>query len=235
MKTQGLMWHFIHPAGTWRPGSAAGSLTWPGYGSFGRGFISAGRADTREDTCFILCPDVPGTVNEPLLIRTPGAILRPWQKDDAPPLARYADNPRVTACMRDAFPSPYTIEDAHRFIAIATSPSPNLFLAIEVGGEAVGGIGIHPLEDVYRGTAEIGYWLAEPFWGKGIATDAVHALVPIAFERTRVGRIQAGIFSGNPASMRVLEKCGFTREAVHRNAITKNGVLMDEVMFVRFR
>ena len=178
---------------------------------------------------------VPGTMNEPLHIRTTGAVLRPWREDDALPLARYANNPRVSACMRDLFPSPYTVEDAERFIAMATGPTPNLFLAIEVRGEAAGGIGIHPLEDVYRGTAEIGYWLAEPFRGQGIVTDAVRALVPVAFERTGVGRIQAGIFSNNPASMRVLEKCGFVREAVHRNAITKNGMVMDEVMYVRFR
>ena len=102
----------------------------------------------------------------PLHIRTPGALLRPWQEGDAPSLARYADNPRIAACLRDAFPSPYTPDDAHRFIAMATGPSRNIFLAIEVQGEAVGGIGIHPLDDVYRGTAEIGYWLAEPFRGK---------------------------------------------------------------------
>jgi RimJ/RimL family protein N-acetyltransferase len=137
--------------------------------------------------------------------------------------------------MRDAFPSPYTLDDAHRFIAMATGHSPNIFLAIVVGGMAAGGIGIRPLDDVYRKTAEIGYWLAEPFWGKGIVTDAVRALVPVAFERTGAKRIQAGIFSNNPASMRVLEKSGFTREAVHRNTITKNGLVMDEVLYVRFR
>jgi RimJ/RimL family protein N-acetyltransferase len=137
--------------------------------------------------------------------------------------------------MRDAFPSPYTLDDAHRFIAMATGHSPNIFLAIEVGGEAAGGIGIHPLDDVHRRTAEIGYWLAEPFWGKGIVTEAVRALVPVAFEETGIVRIQAGVFSHNPASMQVLEKCGFIREAVHKNAITKNGVMMDEVLYVRFR
>jgi RimJ/RimL family protein N-acetyltransferase len=137
--------------------------------------------------------------------------------------------------MRDAFPSPYTIEEARRFISMATSPSPNMFLAIDVQGEAAGGIGIHMLDDVYRGTGEIGYWLAEPHWGKGIATEAIRALVPVAFERTGVGRLQAVIFSDNPASMRVLEKTGFVREAVHRNAITKRGMVMDEVLYVHFR
>jgi [ribosomal protein S5]-alanine N-acetyltransferase len=174
-------------------------------------------------------------VREPLQIRVRGALIRPWDPEDAPALARHADNPRVSACMRDLFPSPYTLEDARRFIAMATGPSRNILLAIEVRGEAAGGIGVHPLDDVNRGTAEIGYWLAEQFWGQGIVTDAVSALVPVAFERTGAGRIQAGIFSSNPASMRVLEKCGFAREAVHRNAITKNGVVMDEVMYVRFR
>jgi [ribosomal protein S5]-alanine N-acetyltransferase len=174
-------------------------------------------------------------VTESLPIRIPGALLRPWRQGDAPSLARHADNPRVSSCLRDLFPSPYTIDDAHRFIAMATGPDHGLLFAIEVGGEAVGGIGILPLADVYRGTAEIGYWLSEPFWGKGIATGAVRATVPVAFDQTGVVRIQAGIFANNPASMRVLEKCGFVREAVHRNAITKRGVLMDEVMYVRFR
>ena len=170
-----------------------------------------------------------------LHIAVPGALLRPWQQGDAPSLARYANNPRVSVCMRDLFPSPYTIDDAHRFIAMATGAAPGLLLAIEIQGEAAGGIGIHPLDDVHRGTAEIGYWLAEPFWGMGIVTGAVRALVPVAFEQTDIVRIQAGIFSRNPASMRVLEKCGFIREAVHRHAITKRGVVMDEVMYVRFR
>jgi RimJ/RimL family protein N-acetyltransferase len=137
--------------------------------------------------------------------------------------------------MRDLFPSPYTRKDADRFIARATGPGPALMLAIAVDGEAAGGIGIHPLGDVYRGTAEIGYWLGEPFRGRGIATEAVRALVPVAFERTTIVRIQAGIFENNPASMRVLEKCGFVREAVHRQAITKNGRVMDEMLYVRFR
>lgn len=169
-------------------------------------------------------------------IITPSSILRNWSADDVSSLVRFGNNPRIAATLRDGFPSPYTPEDAKRFIAQATTPgNRNLVLAVEVDGQACGGIGIHPLEDVYRKTAEIGYWLAEPFWGRGITTAAVRALVPLAFDRYDLTRIQAGIFSNNPASMRVLEKCGFVCEAVHRNAITKNGVTMDEVMYVRFR
>jgi ribosomal-protein-alanine N-acetyltransferase len=165
-------------------------------------------------------------------ITTRSCILRDWDERDIPSLTCYADNPRIAATMRDLFPSPYTREDARRFITMATHPSRNLLLAIEVEGKAVGGIGIHPLEDVHRNTAEIGYWLAEPYWGRGIVTDAVRALIPVAFGTFDIIRLQAGIFSKNPASMRVLEKCGFIREAVHRDAITKNGVVMDEVLYV---
>jgi ribosomal-protein-alanine N-acetyltransferase len=167
-------------------------------------------------------------------IITPSCTLRDWNPGDAGSLARHANNPRIAAIMRDAFPSPYTLEDAHRFISMATGLTSNLFLVIEVKGEAVGGIGIHPLEDVKRKSAEIGYWLSESLWGKGIVTDAVRSLVPFAIERCDIVRLQAGIFSNNPASMRVLEKCGFTREAIHRDAITKNGALLDEVMYVHF-
>jgi len=117
---------------------------------------------------------------------------------------------------------------------MATGNTANLFLAIEIDGEAVGGIGIHPLDDVKRSSAEIGYWLSESHWGKGIATDAVRSIVPVAFERYDIVRLQAGIFSSNPASMRVMEKCRFAREAIHRHAITKNGLVIDEVMYVRF-
>lgn len=169
-------------------------------------------------------------------IITPTAVLRDWSPEDIPSLVRFANNPRIAATLRDGFPSPYTSRDAERFIAQATTPgSRNLVLAIEVKGEASGGIGINLLEDVCNRTAEIGYWLAEPYWGRGIVTNAVRAIVPVAFDRYDITRIQAAIFAVNPASMRVLEKCGFVREAVLRDAVTKNGVTMDEVMFARFR
>jgi len=166
---------------------------------------------------------------------TPSCVLRDWTMDDTVFLCRHADNPRIALHMRDAFPHPYTLRDAERFIAMATHDRSALLLAIDVDGEAVGGIGIHPLTDVYRGTAEIGYWLSEEYWGRGIVTDAVRSMIPLAFDRFPIARLQAGIFESNPASMRVLEKCGFCREAVHRSAITKNGVLMDEYLYALVR
>jgi RimJ/RimL family protein N-acetyltransferase len=167
-------------------------------------------------------------------IITPSCTIRDWVSGDAGSLARHANNPRIAVTMRDAFPSPYMLEDAHRFISRATGDTPDLFLAIEVNGEAVGGIGIHLLDDVKHRTAEIGYWISESFWGNGITTDAVQSLVPVAFDLFDIVRLQAGIFSNNAASMHVLEKCGFIREAVHRNAITKNGALFDEIIYVYF-
>ncbi|MCK9307272.1 MAG: GNAT family N-acetyltransferase [Methanoculleus sp.] len=165
---------------------------------------------------------------------TPSSVLRTWAPDDAESLVRHANNPRIAAMMRDGFPSPYTPADARRFISAAMDTTSHLYLAIDVCGEAVGGIGIQPLDGVKRRTAEIGYWLSESFWGRGFVTDAVRSLVPVAFETFDIVRLEAGIFSSNPASMRVLEKCGFTREAVHRMAVTKNGVTLDEVVYVRF-
>lgn len=166
---------------------------------------------------------------------TPSSVLRTWTPDDAESLVRHANNPRIAATMRDGFPSPYTPTDARRFIAAATDTASHLYLAIDVRGEAVGGIGVQPLDDVKRRTAEIGYWLSESFRGRGIVTDAVRSLVPVAFERFDIVRLEAGVFSNNPASMRVLEKCGFAREAVHRMAVTKNGATLDEIVYVRFR
>lgn len=168
-------------------------------------------------------------------IVTPTSVLRDWIPADIPSLVRHADDPRVAGTMRDAFPSPYTAKDARRFIAMATGDRDlGLFLAIEVQGGAAGGIGIHPLADVHRRTAEIGYWLSPRFWGRGIVTDAVRALVPVAFSTFDIVRLQAGVFSCNPASGRVLEKCGFLREAVHRQAVTKNGHGYDEILYVHF-
>ncbi|MBN2735239.1 MAG: GNAT family N-acetyltransferase [Methanomicrobiaceae archaeon] len=171
---------------------------------------------------------------EPLYIKTPSAVLRPWKRSDLESLVFHADNPKIAANMRDGFPGPYSTEDACRFIEMTENFEDGFILAIEVDGNACGSIGIHILNDIYRKTAEIGYWLGEPFWGRGIITDAVRAVVPVAFGTFDIARIQAGIFERNRASAGVLEKCGFIREAVLKDAIFKNGELMDEIMYSKF-
>lgn len=162
------------------------------------------------------------------------STLRPLRREDAPSIATYADNPRIWRNLRDAFPHPYQLRDAEAFIA-SQSGEPTLAFAIEVGGEAVGVIGLIRLGDVERGTMEIGYWLGEPFWGRGIATEAVAALSEHAFATFGVERIEAKVFGWNRASARVLEKAGYTFEGRHRRAISKDGLVTDGLMYALVR
>src|SRR5947209_2302263 len=104
-----------------------------------------------------------------------------------------------------------------------------------VGGEAVGGIGVELGRDVFYRSAEIGYWLGEPYWGRGIATEALRAITECAFMTFDLCRLQAGVFEWNPASMRVLEKAGFTLEARHRKNVTKDGETIDRVVYALVR
>lgn len=170
-----------------------------------------------------------------MILQTPSSLLRPWSLNDRPSLVKHADCPEIAASMRDGFPSPYTLADADRFLAMATSDHPHLFMAVVVDDQAVGGIGIHLLVDIYRRSAEIGYWVSKPYWGRGIISDAVCAILPIAFKNPDIIRIQAGVFSNNPGSMRVLEKNGFVLEAIHKKAIIKQGKILDEHLYVIFR
>jgi len=170
-----------------------------------------------------------------IILKTPTSVLRPWSAEDRLSLVMHADNPSIAASMRDGFPSPYALADADRFLTMATGDHPHILLAVTVNNQAIGGIGVHLLDDIYHRTAEIGYWLSEQYWGKGIISDAVRALIPVAFMNLDIIRMQAGIFSNNPGSMRVLEKNGFTLESVHKKAITKHGKVLDEHLYVIFR
>ncbi len=161
---------------------------------------------------------------------TTGFTLRPWRESDLASLVKYADNPRIAQFLTDAFPHPYTEEDGREFLTMAVG-NPGL-CAIDVSGEAVGSIGIFPQTDVHERNAELGYFLAEPFWGRGIMTRAVREMVSYGFATfPGVTRIFARPFSTNPASHRVLEKAGFTLEARLRDALYKNGAYMDELIF----
>jgi [ribosomal protein S5]-alanine N-acetyltransferase len=163
-------------------------------------------------------------------------ILRPWCEADVSSLVRHANNFNIWINLRDGFPHPYTEEAAKGWLKMAMSEDTNLLLAIEKDGEAVGGIGAHFLQDNYRINVEIGYWLSESYWGRGIVTEAVSLLVDHLFSNyPDIQRVYADLFSFNPASARVLEKCGFHLEAVHIKAVIKNGQIADEMRWVRFR
>jgi RimJ/RimL family protein N-acetyltransferase len=151
--------------------------------------------------------------------------------EDAPQLAKLANNPKIAINLRDGFPHPYSLTDAENFIKMCRNQNPTQAFAIEYNGEYTGNIGLHPEKDVYRKSAEIGYFLGEPFWGKGIMTEAVKQMVEYGFANLDIVRIHTGIFEYNVASQRVLEKCGFKKEAVFAKAIFKNNRLWNEVRY----
>lgn len=164
-------------------------------------------------------------------------LLRPWQEEDAPCLAAYANNPKIAKNLRNAFPSPYGLEDAKRYIAhcMEAGEERQLHRAIEVDNKAVGSISIVLGEDIHEKSAEIGYWLAEPYWGRGIMTRAVRELSEIAFSQYDIVRIHAEVFADNIPSCRVLERAGYTFEGAKRSAIYKNGVIQDSHTFALVR
>ena len=161
--------------------------------------------------------------------------LRPYRDSDLAALLKYADNPNIVRTLRDRFPHPYTAEAGQNWIATAKSEDPVASFAIASAEELIGGVGIVPQVDVYRRSGELGYWLAEPFWGQGIATAAAKAMVDYAFARLQLVRVYAGVFANNPASARVLEKAGLQFEGRLRQAIFKNGELIDELLYAIVR
>jgi len=157
--------------------------------------------------------------------------LRPWNIEDAESLVENANNFEIARFMSDAFPYPYTIEHAKNFIAFATKDEPIHIFAIEIDGQAVGGIGIHPQADIMKKNAELGYWLGEKYWGKGIISKAIREIIPWAFNTYDITRIYARPFGSNMASQKVLEKEGFVLEARIKENIFKNGAYLDELIY----
>lgn len=162
-------------------------------------------------------------------------VLRELTQRDIPKLAEYANNIKVSINLRDGFPSPYTIEDAINFIDRVNAQNPKTFFAIEYRGDYVGNISLSVGPDVYRKSAEIGYFIGEPFWNKGIATKAVNLITEFGFEHLDIVRIYTGVFEFNKPSQRVLEKCGFVKEAVFEKAICKNGKIYNEIRYAKIK
>jgi ribosomal-protein-alanine N-acetyltransferase len=157
--------------------------------------------------------------------------LRPWEINDLESLVQHANNFNVAKFLTDAFPHPYAIDDGKAFIEFANNGKPVRIFAIDVNGQAVGGIGIHLQSDIHKKNAELGYWLAEPFWGRGIVTKAIGEMVDFAFKTFDINRVFARPFGTNRASQRVLEKAGFTLEARIEKSLFKNGEFIDELTY----
>jgi RimJ/RimL family protein N-acetyltransferase len=161
--------------------------------------------------------------------------LRKWNEADLDSLVKYANNSNVAKWLTNGFPHPYTREDGKAFFSMIASDNPTKVFAIEVNGEAVGSIGIFPQSDIHEKSAEMGYWLAEEYWGQGIISRAIEEVVEYGFRTFDIVRIFARPFSTNLKSLRVLEKAGFSFEAKLKKALFKNGEFMDEIIYAKLK
>jgi [ribosomal protein S5]-alanine N-acetyltransferase len=158
-------------------------------------------------------------------------VVRSWRESDAASIASHANNRRVWISLRDRFPHPYTLDDARAFIQSALASRPETMFAIVVDDAAVGGIGLTLHDDVERVSAEIGYWLGEAFWGRGIVTEALAAVTARAIREHGLTRVYALPFEGNAASIRVLEKAGYVCEGRMRRSAIKDGRVIDQFLY----
>lgn len=159
--------------------------------------------------------------------------LRKWQLEDVQDAAHYANNEHIAANLRNVFPYPYTLEDAKAYISscVENDEERQICRAIIVDGHAVGSIGFFCGSDVYEKSGELGYWLAEEYWGQGIMTEAVKQICREAFEKFDIVRIYAEPFAYNAGSRKVLEKVGFSQEGVIRKGVCKWGKIHDYCIY----
>ena len=157
--------------------------------------------------------------------------MRSWEPRDVTSLVTHANNRNISMNLRDRFPFPYTRRDGREFIKMARRMKPESFFAIAVDGEAVGGIGFVPHQDVERVSSEVGYWLGETFWGRGITTEALIAVTSYAIATHGFTRLFALPFAHNEASCRVLEKAGYVLEARLRKSAIKDGQICDQLQY----
>lgn len=153
--------------------------------------------------------------------------LRNWQEKDINSLSKNANNKKIWNNLRDSFPYPYTKLAAKQWIKIANMDNPITNFAIEYNEKAIGGIGIIIQSDIFIKNAEIGYWIGEKYWNKGIASIALKAMVEYSFNHFDIIRLYAHVFETNYASIKVLKKCGFIEEARLESSVYKNNIIQD--------
>jgi len=161
--------------------------------------------------------------------------VRRWAATDLTALVTHPNKRHVSIHLRDRFPFPYEVDHGRKFLDwIVQQASPTVW-AIEVNGETAGGIGVELHQDVERVSAEIGYWLGEAAWGRGIVTEALQAVTAEVFRRFELTRIYALPFADNRASVRVLEKAGYTLEGHLRQSAIKDGVIRDQLLYAAYK
>lgn len=159
--------------------------------------------------------------------------IRKWELADAKDLATALSNRKILDNLRDGLPYPYTEQDGKDFIVamLAADENSTFAFAITLDGKVIGSIGAFRQENIHKHTAELGYYIAEEHWGKGIMTEAVKQLCDYVFSHTDMIRIYAEPFAYNIGSQRVLEKAGFQYEGTLRNNAVKNGKILDMKMY----
>lgn len=157
--------------------------------------------------------------------------LRPFNKQDTHQLIQFLNNKKIWDNVRDLLPFPYTEQHAIDFITSAENQNPTLTFAIEFKGSLIGCISLVKQTDVYKLSAEIGYWIGEPYWGKGLATQAVKLITHYGLENLQLIRIHTGVFSFNKSSQRVLEKAGYKLEGIFEKSVIKNDIVCDEYRY----
>lgn len=160
-------------------------------------------------------------------------LIREWRRADKAALVRLADNRSIWRNLTHLFPFPYTEADAEGWFDFLARAAPLTHWAIEYQGALAGGIGLILGEGVYSKSARMGYWLGEPFWGRGIATAAVRAVTPHAMAAYGLCRVEAAVLAWNPASVRVLQKAGYEQEGLLRRSVYKDGQVIDSLLYAR--
>ena len=168
-------------------------------------------------------------------LQTDVCRLRPWRMEDAPALAAAINNRNIWLHLRNWVPHPYTVDDANAYLQRVIPSQSERAVCIEVDRNVGGGMSIRIGSDVHSRTAELGYWLAEPLWGRGIMTAAVRAFTPACLQAFDLDRIFATASSNNPASARVLEKAGFAFEGRLRKNAVKDGEVLDSLLYAWVR
>ncbi|MEP6810860.1 MAG: GNAT family N-acetyltransferase [Chthoniobacterales bacterium] len=178
---------------------------------------------------------MPNPSSKVMRLEIPRGLIRDWELADAADLAASANNRKIWLRLRDHMPHPYSVADALAYLQRVAENESNQSFCLEVDGRAAGAIGLRVKEDVHRYTAELGYWLAEEFWGCGIMSAAVRAFTAERFATSPLQRIFAEVYADNPASARVLEKAGFEYEGRLRRNVVKDGKTLDSLVYAVVR